>query len=791
MKKLNKYRVAISIIFGCAGFGLNFLDVHLINVPGLKISILLGLFFPLIIALAWGWRYGLISALTGGCQSMWWLWNGDGWGILYSVPVFTVWIVWHGWWAEKRADSPTQKWYWSMFAVEFPIRLILLVGFATAFRRLVSLNPPPWNPAITFDTVTFFWLRTVSIKQLITAYILLLAAYSVLSIGPVRRFFRLDPAPAQQETNAIIGGAFLMGLAVCVSDAIIDFLLFYDKPFWDILLFDIPSHELYIRTLIVLSFLVFGIILAGINRHRNILNAKIKHINSVLLAIRNVNQLITKEKNQTKLLKKACSLLIETRGYTNAWICLVDKNNTFSSFFSSGENSRYNCFEQQLKKNIMPLCLINTLQTDKIKIINDPQKECGDCALSKEYYGLAGMTIRLKHNNRIYGCLSVTTLKTAVKDIEEQHLFAEVAGDISFALWSIENESRRKSTEMKYSNILETTPDAIIGCDMNEKITVFNSGAEHLLVCKQQKAIGTPLSRFCPPNLFKKPGEFYNQLSQEGFISGFETECITADNRHVPVEATFSMYTDSKNNPIGLIAIIRDITHRKQIEHRLQQELDEKTILIREVHHRVKNNLQIITSLLNMQAEKIKTPEAAKELSESLNRVKAIADVHDQLYHSELLATIQMRDYINSLIRRQLFTVQSENKAVILDSDIEGIQFPMDIAIPFGLIINELVTNALKYAYDINEKQQLIITVSLETQKGNSEKNMPPTEKLIRFAFKDNGKGLPQGINPTATGSLGFTLIFALVKKLNGTFTILNDSGASYVLEFPIPKLIN
>jgi hypothetical protein len=90
------FRILVSVAFGLIGFGVNFLDIELLDSPDFKVSILAGLLFPLIIALAWGWRYGLLSALAGGCQSMWWLWRDDGWGLLYAVPVFTLWIVWHG-----------------------------------------------------------------------------------------------------------------------------------------------------------------------------------------------------------------------------------------------------------------------------------------------------------------------------------------------------------------------------------------------------------------------------------------------------------------------------------------------------------------------------------------------------------------------------------------------------------------------------------------------------------------------------------------------------------------------
>lgn len=145
------YRAAVAVAFGLIGFAVNLLDIQFIEGATFKISILAGLFFPLLIALAWGWRYGLLSALAGGCQTMWWLWQSDGWGILYSVPVFTLWIVWHGWWAGRRREG--HPWHVSSFAVEVPFRIVIELGFMVVFRWLVSLNPPPWDPSITWDHV--------------------------------------------------------------------------------------------------------------------------------------------------------------------------------------------------------------------------------------------------------------------------------------------------------------------------------------------------------------------------------------------------------------------------------------------------------------------------------------------------------------------------------------------------------------------------------------------------------------------------------------------------------------
>jgi len=130
---------------------------------------------------------------------MWWLWQSDGWGIIYAVPVFTLWVVWHGWWADKRKDG--HPWYISSFAVEIPFRIVIELGFYTIFCRLVSFNPPPWDSSIIWDNVPLSWVHMAAVNHIVTAYMLLLTAYAALGLGHVRRFFSLYSRPAQFDTN--------------------------------------------------------------------------------------------------------------------------------------------------------------------------------------------------------------------------------------------------------------------------------------------------------------------------------------------------------------------------------------------------------------------------------------------------------------------------------------------------------------------------------------------------------------------------------------------------------------
>lgn len=560
-----KYRWAVAIVFGVLGFAVNFLDLQLLDHPALKVSILGGLFFPLLIALAWGWRYGLLSALAGGCQSMWWLWQGDGWGMLYSVPVFTLWVVWHGWWAGRR--SVGHPWWQSSFVVEAPFRTVVELGFYTVFPWLLAMNPPPWDPAITWDQVSFSWLHTVALKHLVTGYVLLLLCYTLLSLGPARRFFRLRPLPAQRVTTAVYCGALLLALFLWVVDSIAGCLVFHpEMSFWEVAVLREGPHVMFMRVLYLVVSLLGAVLVARFLRERVVLTTRLAHQNQVLAAIRNVNQLITQEKNQHVLLEEACRLLVETRGFHNAWIIRLDAGKPVEPFYWAGFDGGFEVLAEELRAGRLPDCAEAALRTGDTQVVAAPASSCGQCPLAEEYGGRAGVTARLEHEGQLFGLLGVSVPERFARDSNELSLLNEVAGDLAFALSSLRSEVQRVSVERKYASALATTTDAVMATDLDGTITLFNPGAERLFKCSAEAAIGTHVSRFCPEDLKDEQREMLRRAREEGTVPGYETERLTAENRRMPVEIALSLHEGGNGAPAMINAILRDITGRKRAE---------------------------------------------------------------------------------------------------------------------------------------------------------------------------------------------------------------------------------
>lgn len=267
-EKTAAYKIATAILFGLFGFVLNFHTLNFPFPPYIAV-VLIGLLFPMLITLAWGWRYGLLSALAGGCQSMWWLWGpSNGYAIFFVVPPFTLWIAWHGFFAALRKRRAGREWWLNAYAVEIPFRIISTINLYTLSRWAITLNPPPWGWASgASSTIPMHFTNFVVIKQFVVGYIILLLADVLLNLGFIRRFFRLEEKSNQTNTNYIVSAALLFGGVFWFIDSIVGSLIFYNESsFLELLALDIPPYVLYVRTAFILACLAGGVVASGFLR---------------------------------------------------------------------------------------------------------------------------------------------------------------------------------------------------------------------------------------------------------------------------------------------------------------------------------------------------------------------------------------------------------------------------------------------------------------------------------------------------------------------------------------------
>ncbi|HYG75135.1 MAG TPA: sensor histidine kinase [Planctomycetota bacterium] len=198
----------------------------------------------------------------------------------------------------------------------------------------------------------------------------------------------------------------------------------------------------------------------------------------------------------------------------------------------------------------------------------------------------------------------------------------------------------------------------------------------------------------------------------------------------------------------------------------------EKELLLKEIHHRVKNNLQITAGLFSLQAGSVKEESVREAFRENENRIKSMALVHEKLYQSGNLGQVNIRDYIDSLATGVLRSYDDRSRRIKLNLDIPETHLPIDKALPFGLIVNELIANSIKHAFEPGKLGEINIVIR------------SADDFIVSVA--DNGKGLPPHLNVAETQSLGLKLVSMLTKQLHGSVTIGRGPGAEVLIRFPL-----
>jgi PAS domain S-box-containing protein len=253
-----------------------------------------------------------------------------------------------------------------------------------------------------------------------------------------------------------------------------------------------------------------------------------------------------------------------------------------------------------------------------------------------------------------------------------------------------------------------------------------------------------------------------------------EKRYIRKDSSVVWVNLTVSLVRDGSGNPEHFIAVIEDITRRKEAEFAVKRSLEEKEVLLREVHHRVKNNMQVISSLLNLQARSIEDPRLAKMFQESQSRVRAMALIHEILYDSEDLSEISLDLYVSRLAKSLIRMFGADPDVICLEVDAGDVAVSIDDIVPCGLVISELLTNSLKYAFPDGREGEIRIHAMLTE------------DNEILLVVCDDGVGMPSEMDLRRTGTTGLGLVVGLVEKqLGGRLTLDGSHGTCFTIVIP------
>jgi PAS domain S-box-containing protein len=318
-------------------------------------------------------------------------------------------------------------------------------------------------------------------------------------------------------------------------------------------------------------------------------------------------------------------------------------------------------------------------------------------------------------------------------------------------------------------NMFASMAAGVILCDQQGRITNSNRAAQVLLDRERGELAGLPFAAVCP-------GPAAGPGDPPGSV---ERAFLRRDGTGLPVSLSVSELRSAGGALQGKVYVAQDLTPMKRIEARLRESLGEKELLLREVHHRVKNNMQVISSLLAMQSTS-GDPQVRERLDESQHRIRTIALIHEQLYQSTEVAHIDVRSYLDVLANHLLQTFGMADR-IELVQDIAPLDVDLDQSLACGLIVNELLTNALKYAFP--DHRRGTIRLSLRERADGT--------RVLEVA--DDGRGMPSPTPGEARKTLGTSLVAQLARQLRGRVEIDGSQGTTVRIVFarqaPVPTV--
>ncbi len=325
------------------------------------------------------------------------------------------------------------------------------------------------------------------------------------------------------------------------------------------------------------------------------------------------------------------------------------------------------------------------------------------------------------------------------------------------------------------AKILDLADDAIISVDDEQRIVLFNQGAERIFGYSSLEITGKPLDVLLPVHLAEAHRRHIHDFADSQVSArrmGERNEILgrRKNGTEFPAEATISKVPAEARNMYTVI--LRDVTDRVAVEEKIKSSLREKEALLKEIHHRVKNNLQVVSSLLGLQSRVVSDERTRKMFQESQNRIHSMALLHESLYQSNNLSRIDFPAYIRQLAAHLFRSYGVITDRIRLRTDLDALYLHMDAAVPCGLIINELLSNALKYAFPDGREGEVRIELREHL------------EGMARLVVADNGVGLHSDVDWVTARSLGLRLVRTLAEQLGAKIELQSKSGTEVCLTF-------
>jgi len=484
-----------------------------------------------------------------------------------------------------------------------------------------------------------------------------------------------------------------------VLDATVDYLVFHEGAFLDLLILDVPGRELFHRAMAFLVFVGLGVVVAAHGARRRQAEDRIEHLNAVLRTIRNVNQLIVRETDRDALLRQACETLVRTRGYHNVWIAVLDESGSPSTWAEAGLGKAFEQMARDLEAGRLPQCGRTALAQAGVVVVEDPALACSDCPLSASCGERACVAVRLAHGRRVFGLLAISLPRRFATDEEEKGLLAEVAADVAFALRDMELQADRKRAEQQIADLakfLSEDPYPVLRI-ADDGTTLYANAAATALLADSNSAVGGPAP------------EPWRQLSRRVLATGLPDALEEPHGQHTVLFSATPVADKGYVNVYGV-----DVTDRKRAREerkRLIAELETKNAELERfaytVSHDLKGPLITIKGFAGL-LEKNIADANAEQVHADLRRISNAADRMHQLL-DELLDLSRVGRVVGPLRDVPLSDLAREAMELMALRIGEGgveVRIPPDLPVVRGdrprllSVMQNLMDNAVKFMGD-------------------------------------------------------------------------------------------
>jgi PAS domain S-box-containing protein len=325
---------------------------------------------------------------------------------------------------------------------------------------------------------------------------------------------------------------------------------------------------------------------------------------------------------------------------------------------------------------------------------------------------------------------------------------------------------------VNHSLLLDQMEHSVFATDLEGKVVYWNQSAREVFGLDPAEVRGKLLvDVVVAEGADTVQQEIGTTLYNSGSWNG-EVKARRKDGTLLDTEVSIRLLRDAKGVPIGTVCVGKDITKRKKTEAALQDALREKELLLREVYHRVKNNLQVVLSLLNLQARRVKDKKTLDVLRESQNRIRSMALIHEKLHQSGDFTEVNVADYVRGLSQHFAEAYRPDMARVALDVEAADIKLDSEKAMLCGFIISELVSNALKHAFPEGKDGRIKVDLG---RKGKT---------TVILTVSDNGVGLPPDLEVKKSSTLGLQLVYSLVQQLGGKIEVDRTAGTTFRITF-------